>query len=217
MLKKYDIIAFDLDGTLSDPSRGLIASFVYTFKKLGIDYGDAESLKRFIGPPIYEAWQDEFGFSPEESSDALRVFHEYYQVYGWRDNEMYQGIPEMLAGLKSAGKKIVLATSKPEFFAKKTLELFDIAKYFDFIGGAASDKVRDKKHEVLEYSLKSVGACDLSRAILVGDRIYDAEGAAKCKIDSMGVLYGLGSEKEVLSAPFTLIAEKVSDINKILI
>lgn len=215
-LKKYDVIAFDLDGTLSDPSRGLIASFIYAFKKMGVDYGEPESLARFIGPPIYEEWQREFGFSPEESSRALLIFREYYQVYGWWDNEMYAGVPEMLSDLKSRGKKIVLATSKPEIFAKKILKLFDIAKYFDFIGGAATDKTRDKKHEVLEYSLQSVGAVDKSRAILVGDRVYDAEGARLSKIDSMGVLYGHGSREEILSAGFTFTAETVSDISKIL-
>ena len=216
-MKKYDIIAFDLDGTLSDPSRGLIASFVYAFKKMGVDYGEPESLKRFIGPPIYEEWQREFGFTPEESSRALLIFREYYQVYGWWDNEMYQGVPEMLSELKARGKKIVLATSKPEIFAKKILKLFDIAKYFDFIGGAATDKTRDKKHEVLEYSLRNLGVTDKSRAILVGDRIYDAEGASLCGIDSLGVLYGHGSSEEILSAGFTLVAKTVSDISKILI
>ena len=215
-MKKYDIIAFDLDGTLSDPSHGLIASFVYALKKLGINYGTPEHLKRFIGPPIYEAWQEEFGFTPEESANALLIFREYYQVYGWWDNVLYPGVPEMLKELKEAGKTIVLATSKPEIFAKKILNLYDIAKYFDFIGGAATDKVRDRKHEVLEYSLNAVNA-DRTRAILVGDRIYDAEGARVCGIDSMGVLYGHGSREEISSAPFKFVAENVEDINKILL
>ncbi len=216
-MKKYDIIAFDLDGTLSDPSRGLIASFVYALKKMGVDYGEPEQLKRFIGPPIYEEWQRVFGFSPEESARALLIFREYYQVYGWWDNEMYEGVPEMLRELKLAGKTLILATSKPEVFAKKILSLFDIAKYFDFIGGAATDKIRDKKHEVLEYSLTAVGPINPARAILVGDRIYDAEGAKRCGIDSMGVLYGHGSEDEIFSSGFTLTAQKVEDISKILI
>ena len=216
-MKKYDVIAFDLDGTLSDPSRGLIASFIYAFKKMGVDYGAPESLRRFIGPPIYEAWQQEFGFTPEESSRALLIFREFYQVYGWWDNELYDGVPEMLHALKDKGKKIILATSKPEIFAKKILRLFDIEKYFDFVGGAATDKTRDKKHEVLEYSLFGVGSPDRSRVILVGDRVYDAEGARLCGIDSMGVFYGHGSREEILSSGFTLTAETVADINNILI
>ena len=216
-MKKYDVIAFDLDGTLSDPSRGLIASFVYALKKMGVDYGEPESLKRFIGPPLYDEWQRVFGFTKEEAARALLIFREFYQVYGWWDNEIYDGVPKMLSDLKAAGKKIILATSKPEVFAIKILKMFDIAKYFDFIGGAATDKTRDKKAEVLEYSLNSIGITDRSGVILVGDRIYDAEGAGECGIDSMGVLYGHGSREEILSSGFTLIAETTADISKILI
>ena len=216
-MKKYDVIAFDLDGTLSDPSRGLIASFVYALKKMGVDYGEPESLKRFIGPPLYDEWQRVFGFTKEEATRALLIFREFYQVYGWWDNEIYDGVPKMLSDLKAAGKKIILATSKPEVFAIKILKMFDIAKYFDFIGGAATDKTRDKKAEVLEYSLNSIGITDRSGVILVGDRMYDAEGAGECGIDSMGVLYGHGSREEILSSGFTLIAETTADISKILI
>lgn len=216
-MKKYDIIAFDLDGTLTNPERGLVASFVYALGKMGVDYGEKAELKRFIGPPIYEEWQRCFGFTLEESTKALLIFREYYSVYGWWDNEIYPGVKEMLEKLKCAGKKIILATSKPEVFAKKILELFNISKYFDFIGGAATDKTRDKKSEVLEYSLQSIGAKDLSQAILVGDRIYDAEGAKICGIDSLGVLYGHGSEEEVRSGGFTLVANTVEEIVDILI
>lgn len=216
-MKNYDIIAFDLDGTLTNPERGLISAFVYTFQRIGLDYKDKESLKRFIGPPIYEEWQRVYGFTPEQSAHALEIFREYYEIYGWWDNEIYKGIPELLATLKAAGKKIILATSKPEKFAKKILDLFDIAKYFDFIGGAASDKTRDKKWEVLEYSLHGVGASDLSRCILVGDRKYDAEGAGICGIDSLGVLYGHGTKEEIEAADFTLISETVEGIAELLI
>ena len=127
------------------------------------------------------------------------------------------GVKEMLEKLKNSEKKIILATSKPEIFAKKILELFDISKYFDFIGGAATDKTRDKKSEVLEYSIKSVGVSDKSKVILVGDRVYDSEGAIACGIDSLGVLYGHGSEEEVRSAGFTYIVNNVEDIANLLI
>ena len=216
-MKKYDIIAFDLDGTLTNPERGLVASFVYALSKMGVDYGEKAELKRFIGPPIYEEWQKCFGFTPEQSSEALLIFREYYSVYGWWDNEIYNGVPDMLSTLKVAGKKIILATSKPEFFARKVLDLFDITKYFDFIVAAATDKTRDKKHEVLEYALTSLGVCERSGCILVGDRTYDAEGAKICGIDSMGVLYGHGSKEEVYSSGFDFIAEPVEDIAKILL
>ena len=213
-MKKYDVVAFDLDGTLTNPERGLVASFSYGLSKMGIDVSDKEFLKRFIGPPLHDVWQEVYGFTPEEAREAVRLFREFFSVYGWWDNELYEGIPEMLATLKNRGKYIVLTTSKPEVFAKKILDLFNISQYFDFIGGASTDRSRDKKHQVIEYVFENIGLRDRSRAILVGDRLYDAEGAAACGIDSLGVLYGHGSEEEIRSAGFTYVVSRVSDIAK---
>ena len=151
----YNYIFFDLDGTLTDPEHGLLESFAYGLGKMGIKWNNKKELGRFIGPPLYTEWQEVYGFTPEESSRALDFFTEYYQVYGWWDNTVYDGVPEMLAALKASGKKIILATSKPEYFARKILKLFDLEQYFDFIAGAIADKIRDKKWEVGTKLLKN--------------------------------------------------------------
>lgn len=215
-MKDYTTVAFDLDGTLTNPERGLIAGFRYTFDKMGIEC-DNSRLVSFIGPPLFEEWQKAFGVSAEFASEMLRVFRVFYEVYGWWDNEIYDGVPEMLARLKSKGKKIVLATSKPEQFAVKILKLFKIDGYFDFIGGAADEKVRDKKSEVLEYSLKSVGALDSSRCVLVGDRVYDAEGARALGIDSIGVTYGHGSREEIEKSGFDYVVDSPSAVARLIL
>ena len=219
--KKYDVIAFDLDGTLSDPARGLIQGFVYCFKKLGMPYENEEELRKYIGPSLYEEWQEDFGFTPDEANNAIEVFREYYNIYGWWDNDLYEGIPEMLASLKSAGKKVVLATSKPLDTAKSILKLFGLTKYFDFVGGATSHQ-NDQKWQVLNWSLSSVGVDlndseQLAKCVLIGDRKYDAEGAKICGIDSFGVLYGHGTKEELEASGFTALIDTVADISKALI
>ena len=215
-MKKYDVIAFDLDGTLTNPEQGLVDGFIYAFKKMGVtDYGDRDSLRRFIGPSLYVVWQDEFGFNEKTVVEAIEKFREYYNIYGWWDNKVYSGIVEMLEELKAAGKTIVLATSKPEGTAIKIMKLFGLDKYFDFMGGAAGDN-RDHKWQVRDYSLNSVGA-DRNSAILIGDRMFDAEGAMKCGIDSMGVRWGHGSSDELESSGFTYIAEAPSDVINLLL
>ena len=120
-MKKYDYIFFDLDGTLTDPEHGLVASFAYGLGKMGITWSDKSELKRFIGPPLYTEWQEVYDFTPEESSRALDYFTEYYQVYGWWDNVVYDGVHEMLERLKNSGKRIILATSKPEHLRARFL------------------------------------------------------------------------------------------------
>ena len=214
-MKKYDFVAFDLDGTLSDPEHGLVEAFIYAFKKMGVkDYGDRDSLRRFIGPSLYEVWQDEFGFTKETVVDAIEKFREYYNIYGWWDNTLYEGIPEMLRELKARGKTVILATSKPEDTARKIIALFELGQYFDFQGGASGD-TRDHKWQVLEYSMRSVNALPES-TVLVGDRKYDAEGAKICGIDSIGVAWGHGSREELEASGFTHIVTSPKELLEIL-
>lgn len=216
-MKNYDVVAFDLDGTLSDPSAGLVEAYIYGFERMGIkDYGDKQSLRRYIGPPVYDEWKRDFKLTDDEAKKLLAYFREYYEIYGWWDNKLYPGIVDVLRELRAAGKKLILATSKPERTANRVVNFFDVAKYFDFIG-ASVDHVRDKKWQVLDYALNSVGCTDRSLAVMVGDRKYDKEGAELCGIDSLGVLYGHGSREEIDAAGFEYIAENVSDITRILL
>lgn len=214
-MKKYDFVAFDLDGTLSDPEHGLVEAFIYAFKKMGVkEYGDRDSLRRFIGPSLYEVWQDEFGFTKETVVEAIEKFREYYNIYGWWDNTLYEGIPEMLRELKARGKTVILATSKPEDTARKIIALFELGQYFDFQGGASGD-TRDHKWQVLEYSMRSVNALPES-TVLVGDRKYDAEGAKICGIDSIGVTWGHGSREELEASGFTHIVSTPDELLQLL-
>jgi phosphoglycolate phosphatase len=215
-MKKYDIVAFDLDGTLTDPSHGLIEGFIYAFKKLGINYGGRESLYKYIGPSLFKEWQKDFGMTPDEANEAIFVFREYYNIYGWWDNRVYDGVVEMLEGLRSCGKSIILATSKPDATAKRVMRHFGLDKYFDFMAGADSH-VRDEKWKVLRYCLSEFGVNledlkEREKCILVGDRKYDAEGALACGIDSLGVLYGHGSYEEMRSSGFTLLAKTPTEV-----
>lgn len=221
-MSKYEIIAFDLDGTLSDPAQGLIDGFIYAFRKLGIEYGERESLRRFIGPPLADEWIKEFGFTEAEAEHAVELFREYYNVYGWWDNLMYKGIPELLASLKAAGKTVVLSTSKPQDTAEDILKFHGIHHYFDFISGHDYvARVREKKWEVLEYALTNLGVdhtpAARAKCVLVGDRKYDAEGADKCGIDSVGVLWGHGTAEELEASGFTSLAGTVDELQSILL
>ncbi len=215
-MSKYKVVAFDLDGTLTNPERGLLSAFVYAFKRLGVRYESRESLKRYIGPPLYDEWQKDFGWTFDEASYAVDVFREYYNIYGWWDNEVYPGIEPLLKGLKSCGKKLVVATSKPEETAKRVLRLFGLDKYFDYIAGASMNGSEDLKWQILTRALDAVGA-EKSTSVLVGDRKYDAEGAKITGIDSIGVLWGHGSEEELNGAGFTATLKSPDEVAKYII
>ena len=215
-MKKYKTIAFDLDGTLTDPFRGLTSAFAYGLKKIGIDVSGDNNLKRFIGPPLRDSFQEEYGLSLEAAEEALRLFREYFSVYGWWDNELYPGIKELLSDLKAAGYTVVLATSKPDVYSSKILKLFGIAEYFDFSEGASFDSSRERKCDVLQYALAQVGA-EASSAVLIGDTRFDVEGANVLGIDSIAVTYGYGTREALEKEGATYIVDTVSDIRALLL
>lgn len=208
----YSTIFFDLDGTLTDPGVGITNSVAYALKKWDIEVSERSLLYPFIGPPLSDSFQRYFGFSKEDSMKAIEYYREYFRDRGIFENEVYPGVHEMLTALRSEGKTIVLATSKPEGFAKTILEHFDLAKYFDFVAGASMDESRSKKGQVIAYALESLRITDKSTVVMVGDREHDVMGAKENSLDCIGVLFGYGSREELETAGATYVAEQVGDI-----
>lgn len=208
----YQYILFDLDGTLTDPGTGITNSVAYALKKYNISVEDKTELYKFIGPPLQESFQSFYGFSKEQSLEAVAYYREYFKVTGIFENEVYDGIESMLDSLKKEGKHILLATSKPEEFAKRILEHFHLAQYFDFVSGATMDGTRCKKGDIIQYALDHYPIQNLSEAVMVGDREHDIIGARQVEIDSIGVLYGYGDYEELSKAGASYIAKEVIEI-----
>ncbi len=216
-MKKYDIILFDLDGTLTDPGEGITNSVAHALLKYGITVEDRTELYKFIGPPLHESFEKYYGFSKEEALQAVEYYREYYRVKGIYENTVYDGVENLLERLKDNGKRIILATSKPEVFAKQILAHFNLTKYFLYEAGANLDGTRTNKADVIEYALESCRITDKDSVVMVGDREHDIIGANKNGIDSIGVLFGYGSRDELENAGATYIAETVEVIAKFII
>lgn len=212
----YGIVLFDLDGTLTDPGIGITNSVAYALRKWGIEPPPRTELFKFIGPPLADSFSKFYGFSPEDAEKSVEYYREYFRDRGLYENEIYPGAEAILKALKAGGRKVVLATSKPEEFAKRILEYFHIDGYFDFVAGASMDSSRNKKGDVIAYALRDAKITDLKNAVMVGDREHDILGARENGLDSIGVLFGYGSREELKAAGATHIAEKMEDILKII-
>lgn len=213
-MKAYETILFDLDGTLTDPGLGITNSVIHALKRLKISPPPREELYKFIGPPLHESFEVFYSLTRDEAMTAVDYYREYYKEQGIFENRLYDGIPSLLEHLSEKDKKLILATSKPEVFAKRILEHFNIDKYFSSVCGALLDGSRTDKSEVIAYALN--GTHRLDSTIMVGDRKHDIIGATKTGIDSIGVLFGYGSAGELMDAGATYICETVNDIEKII-
>ncbi len=216
-MKTYSTLFFDLDGTLTDPGLGITNAVMYALRHYGLELPEREALYKFIGPPLTWSFQTYYGFDEAKSLEAVGVYREYFQDRGLYENEVYPGIPELLAQLKAAGKTLCIATSKPEGFARRIAEHFGFAQYFDHICGAAMDESRGTKHEVIEYAIGKLPGTERGDILMIGDREHDILGAKKSGLDSLGVLFGYGDHAEHEAAGADYIAETVEEMSKLLL
>lgn len=212
-MAKYKYYLFDLDGTITDSEMGITNSVKHALRKYGIEETDQAKLRKFVGPPLADSFMKYYGFTKEQATKSIDYYREYYTNGGMFENRVYEGIPELLQRLKDAGKILIVATSKPEVFAKQILEHFDLAKYFDCIAGASMDESRVNKDEVIAYALDMYGVSDhRSEMVMIGDREHDIFGAKKNDLDSIGVLFGFGDLEELQAAGADYIVEHPLEI-----
>lgn len=214
-MKKY--IFFDLDGTLTDSKPGIVNSFNYCLSKFGISKSESE-IEQFIGPPLTQTFLDGFGFDDEKCDIAVSYFREYCDTKGFLENSVYEGIVPLLEKLKENGAILIVATSKPEGLALKVLEHFDLKKYFAVICGGCNDERFNSKSSIISTAIRKAGLENVSKSqmIMVGDRKHDIIGAFDNGIESCGVLYGYGTESELLKYGATYIVNTVKDLSSLL-
>lgn len=197
---KYRYCFFDLDGTVTDSAPGITHSVQYALKKRGIEPPPSSELLGFIGPPLVWSFSHFFGMSREESLAAVDAYREYYRAGGMLECTVYPGIPELLRTLHDAGIQCVLATCKPYVFANAILAHFDLLDSFVMVSGPEIDGTRNEKHEVIRYAMDQLAITDPSEILMIGDRDNDVLGARANGIDTYGVLWGFGSEQELMEA-----------------
>lgn len=217
----FDYLFFDLDGTLTNPAQGITNSFIYAFKSLGIEVPTYETLLTFIGPPLPVTFGKMMGLPESQVDEAIKKYREYFSTKGIFENELFDDIPPALEKLKAAGKKLVVATSKPEEYSVKIINHFGLDKYFDYVCGSCMDETRGSKTEIISYALDRCGIDgssdnnNKSHVLMIGDRFHDIEGAKNNQIKSCGVLYGFGSQKELKKAGADYIIPKIDGLFKI--
>ncbi len=196
-MQHYDVILFDVDGTLIDSAHGILNTLEEVFTKMGVDVTHV-NLRRYLGPPLRKSFGEHFS-DPAKIEEATELYRESYREKGSHEGTAYPGAAEMLRRLKEAGFVLCTATSKPTVVVTPILEEQGLAPYFDFIGGASMDESRDTKTEVVRYVLTQP-CVQGKRVLMVGDRRDDMQGAVNCGLDATAVLYGYGGREEV--APF---------------
>lgn len=210
----WKYLLFDLDGTVTDPQEGILNCVKYAYQAAGLEIPPDDVLFSYIGPPLLDGFQEIAGMTYEEAVEATAKYRERYSVTGLFENRVYDGIEEALGRLKEMGYGIAMATSKPEIYALRILEHFDLLKYFDQVAGSTLDGSRDRKGDVIREAFRRLGLKEEKRedAIMIGDRKHDIIGAKECGIASLGVYYGFAPDGELEACGADYVIQNVEEL-----
>ncbi|MFJ3387412.1 HAD family hydrolase [Lysinibacillus sp. NPDC086135] len=213
-MKKYSVVLFDLDGTISDPKIGITKSVQYALGKMGIVEEDLDQLETFIGPPLQVSFREIYGMDDVQIERAIAYYRERFIKTGMYENKLYQNISSLLEYLQKDGYQLAIATSKPTVFAEQIIQYFNLEHFFDLVAGSNLDSTRSAKGEVIAYVREHFNEVNINQLIMIGDRKYDIVGALENQIDSIGVTYGYGSLEELTEAQATYIVNSVNELQK---
>ncbi len=216
--RDFEFILFDLDGTLTDSGPGILNCLEYALEDQGIPIPERDQMRPLLGPPLVDTFRDVFGMNDQQIARAIDKYRERYHDIGLFENCVYEGVPELLAELQSAGLRMATATSKPEYSATRILQHFELDQYFEFIGAAALDGTRDSKSLVIKHTLDNTNTNPTSHnMIMIGDRRHDVHGAREHGINTIGVLWGYGDAIELEDAGATDLATNTENLKNLLL
>jgi phosphoglycolate phosphatase len=201
-------LIFDLDGTLSDPAVGIGRCINHALVRFGHAPIAADAVSQYIGPPLDTSFQQITGVTaPDHLAELVDQYRERYAEVGYAENTVYDGIPEALAALSAAGVRMGLCTSKRVDFAERILTHFGLRHHFEFLSGG---DIGIHKHQQLA-SLLAANTVS-SASIMIGDRAVDMEAARSNGLRCVGVLWGHGSQEELVAAQAGRLLSQPSEL-----
>ncbi|HKO93737.1 MAG TPA: HAD family hydrolase [Polyangiaceae bacterium] len=205
-------LLFDLDGTLTEPAPGITASFAYAVQSLGHAPPPLTELRRFIGPPLRDAFVELLGTDdPALVEEAVRLYRERYGSIGIFENALHAGVPNVLTQLRNEGFQLRIVTSKPKVYAERIIAHFGLSEFFAHVYGAELSGERSNKAELIAYALQSE-AIQPRRACMIGDREHDIVGARANGTASLGVTWGYGTAAELEAAGADRVIRAVDEL-----
>lgn len=216
----FDNILFDFDGTVFDTSPGVFNGIQFMLDYYGLKC-DRANFPLMIGPPLTESFEHIIKMPKNMIPEAISKFREYYTEKGIFECAVYDGVRQLVESLRAHGKRVMIATSKPELFANQILERNGMRGLFDFVGGSDMEEAkRVEKIDVIRYVLAENGLENeeaRKSTLMIGDRKYDVLGAHEACLECMGILWGFGNRAEFEDCHADYILETPEEVKRFLL
>lgn len=216
-MSNFDVVIFDFDGTIADTSPGVLNCIKHMAEFYNLEEKTPQQLRKIFGPPLANGFKDLFNVDDEMAKKLVEKYRELYN-----DNEMYNlviydGMRELFKTLKDNGIKLGIASSKPEAFFGRLLEKFEIKEYFDSVCGADMHFAKNEKNDIIERAINNLPECPNERILMVGDTVFDINGAKHVGIVSVGVLFGFGEKEELEAAGADYLVSDTKELEKLIL
>jgi phosphoglycolate phosphatase len=197
---KASVLLFDLDGTLTDPMPGIVGSMRFALDQLAVACPSDDVLAGYIGPPLRATFATLLGTTDvQRIEEAVAFYRLRFAETGLFENHVYDGVPAMLEESGRTAVAMYVATSKPGVYADRIVKHFGLAGHFRKVYGPELDGRYEDKAELLAHLLKAEQLAPKA-AVMIGDREADVRAARANGLRSIGVLWGYGSEQELVDA-----------------
>lgn len=209
-------VLFDLDGTLTDPVEGITRCIQYALEQMSVQPPSRADLLLHIGPPLRNTFSLILQTEDKPAIErAVELYRERFADVGMFENEVYDGVPEMLAQIRTPSRRLFLATSKMRAFTLRILDHFALSQYFDGVYGSEPDGTLGEKADLIRHILASEQLRP-GETLMVGDRKYDIAGAKENNCLALGVTYGYGSAEELLEAGADFLCQSPMGVAELL-
>ena len=198
MPKSFDVVAFDLDGTLADTSLDLAAALNHSLVRLGRPEVPTDSVRHLVGHgarALLRRGLAATGEAPEELVEAgWPIFIDYYLEHICDATRPYDGVEAALDALTAADVRVAVCTNKAEVLTFALLDALGWQRRFDAVVGGDTLPVRKPDPAPLFEAIARAGG---GRAAFVGDSITDADTAKAAKLPFVAVSFGFSDRPVV--------------------
>lgn len=205
------LFLFDLDGTLIDSEIGIFAGVRHSLAAVGAEAPDDAALRAWVGPPLRVSYAAILGDDNDRIEAAVAAYGDRFRDVGWSEHTVYEGIPELIASLSAAGHRLAVVTSKPLPHAGPIIAHLPFGHLFERVYAPDLSTSHSEKATMIAAALADFGQ-PAEDTIMIGDRLYDMEGAVANGVRGIGVLWGFGDRDELEAAGAWKIAGTPADI-----
>lgn len=216
-MQQYQVILFDLDGTLIESADSVRVSLAHAMETLSLPCPDLSDYTQYVGPPLEDTLRGMCAVPEELIPEAMTLYRDYYDEVGQASNRLFDGVVEMLTALRERGFRTAVCTSKNEAVADMVCGKLGLTPHLDAICGSTFDGSRRAKADIIPYAMAALGCTDKEKALMVGDTHFDARGAQIAGVDFLGVTYGYGTVESMQACGAIGFAESPVEITAFLL